>query len=424
MQRGQIFRKVLEYRIGSDGKRKPTLYGNTWYGRWRQDEIVKDADGNNAHVERRQKCEKLCEYGDRYRNERDVQPLLDAKLVPLNEGRCSPESTLSVADYVVQHFLPYAEREMKPSTVYGYRGLWRMYLAPRLSKIALRDFRCVDATNLLAAIHRDHSLSRKSLRHVKGLMSIIFAHAKRAGALDGENPVRDAGIPRAAAAGKPTHAYSADEVFAMLNALDGVARTAVALMYFCGLRPGEARAARWENYDGKTLRVCESMWRTKTTTPKTLDSVAPVPVAETLADVLEGTRRDSGFILSSPTGKPADLHNLAYRVVVPALTACAKCGIAKKDHDPDATALLGKRKQKDHGFIPKELPEWRGWYAFRRGLATLATSLDSQMAAKSLLRHSNVATTQQYYIKSVPDDALRVAQKMDALFQQQNAAHA
>ena len=35
----------------------------------------------------------------------------------------------------------------------------------------------------------------------------------------------------------------------MLDALDGVARLAVGFMYFTGLRPGEARAARWEDYD-------------------------------------------------------------------------------------------------------------------------------------------------------------------------------
>jgi integrase len=96
--------------------------------------------------------------------------------------------------------------------------------------------------------------------------------------LDGENPAADVGIPRAAEASKPTHAYTAEEVFAMLNSLQGTAKTAVALIYFCGLRPGEARAARWEDYDGKTLRIRASMWRKHTTLPKTTDSVAPVPV--------------------------------------------------------------------------------------------------------------------------------------------------
>lgn len=59
--------------------------------------------------------------------------------------------------------------------------------------------------------------------------------------------------------------------------------------------------------------------------------------------------------------------------------------------------------------------EWNGWYAFRRGAATLATKLESPLAAKGLLRHSNIATTQQHYIKEVPDETARVTTKVDAL---------
>jgi hypothetical protein len=94
---------------------------------------------------------------------------------------------------------------------------------------------------------------------------------------------------------------------------------------------------------------------------------------------------------------------MAARVVIPALAVCAECRKAKKEHG--------------NGHEFRNLPTWCGWYALRRGLATLATSIDSQLAAKSLLRHSNVHTTQQFYIKSVPADAIRAVEKMDALFQ-------
>ena len=211
-QKGQIFR-----------------VGKSWFGRWRRDELETNADGEKVVV-RRQHCEKLCEYGDRYRSKKDVQALLDGKLRPLNEGRCAPESTLAVSEYGENFFLPYAERELKPSTVHGYKGLWRMYLKPRLTRINPRDFRCVDATNLLADIHGQHGIGRATLRHCKALLSVIFTHAKRAGILAGENPAQDAGIPRAAEASPPTYAYTAEEVFTMLDALQGTAKTAVALI--------------------------------------------------------------------------------------------------------------------------------------------------------------------------------------------------
>lgn len=352
--------------------------GRSWYGRWREDVI------ENGAVVRKQRSEKLAEVCDLYRCKADVRPLLEDKLRPINEGHARPESTLSVAEYTRLHFLPQVEAECKPSTVNGYKAMWRMYLEPRLGKISMRDFRCVDATNLLADIHRQHGIGRATLRHCKALLSSIFTFAKQQGVLDGINPVQDAGIPRRAALSKPTHAATPEEVLAMLSTLSGVSRRAVALIYFCGLRPGEARGARWEDYDGHRLIVRHSVWRTHISTPKTAESASPVPVCDTLATILEADRRESGYILAGPSGKPVNLNNLGKRVVLPALRT------AKTD--------------------------WHGWYALRRGLATLATRVDSALAAKGLLRHSNIATTQQHYIKDVPEEAARAVEKIDALF--------
>jgi integrase len=385
--------------------------GRSWYGRWRRDELEEGADGSKIIV-RRQHAEKLCAVSDKYRTKKDVQNLLDEKLVQLNAERKSPESrmstaasTLTIAAYWADYFLPFAKRELKPSTIHGYQALWKMYLGPRLADTIIGDFRCVTATQLLAAIHEEHKLGKATLKHCKALLSSICKHAKQGGVLDGENPVKDAGIPRAAVAGKPTHASSPTEVMAMLGALKGVARTAIALMFFCGLRPGEARAVEWRDYDEKkkTLRIRSSLWRGHMTAPKTPDSVATQVVPDTLGDILAESPRSDGYILKSPLGKPIDLYNLTSRVIVPALTLCANCQKEKAEHD----AI-------DHEFQP--LPKWRGFYAFRRGIATLATSVDSQLAAKSLLRHSNISTTQSHYIKSVPEDALRAATKIDALF--------
>jgi integrase len=148
------------------------------------------------------------------------------------------------------------------------------------------------------------------------------------------------------------------------------------------------------------------MWRSFLTDPRTADSIATQLVPETLAEILAETRRESGYILTSTMGKPIDLHNLTSRVIVPALSRCAVCRKGEIEH------------LTDHEFSP--LPKWRGFYGLRRGLATLAASLDTPLASKSLLRHSNIATTNAFYIKSVSADVVRAVARMDALFQ--NAA--
>jgi integrase len=335
---------------------------------------------------------------------------LEAKLRPVNENRVTAESTLTVEKYLNDYFLVYAKAKLKPSTAHGYAGLARMYLSPRLAKmeiigrrgpITLRDFRPVNGTRLLEAIHRDHGLGRKSLRHCKALLSSVFAHAIAEGALDGINPVIGSRIPIEADGPAESHAYTSEEFSAMLDVLPGTAKLAVALMGFCALRPGEARAATWENYDGKSLRVWQSMWRKELTSPKTAASEAFVPVPPALAEILGPFRAESGYILAGPSGKSADLHNLAARVVVPALARCVKCG------EPEHAA-------NGHEYQP--IVKWSGWYGLRRGAATYIASTATVLAAKSLLRHKNIATTQAHYVKSVSTEAILASEKMDGFY--------
>jgi integrase len=263
--------------------------GGSWYGRWREDVL------EEGRVIRKQRSVKLADVSDRYRTKADVRPLLAEKLRPINEGRHRPESTLPVADFVEDFYLPFVKENYKPSTSVGYQKIWKKHLAPRLSQITLRDFRTVDAANLLAEIHRQNKLGRTMLKHIKAFLSGVFTYAKNQGALDGINPVQDAMIPKKAAAPEETHAATLEEVLAMMDTLDKAgekkARAAVAVMFFAGLRPGEARGVCWEDFDGKRLFVRRSIWRVWTTSPKTESSVKPVPVIEPLLGILaEGAR--------------------------------------------------------------------------------------------------------------------------------------
>ena len=200
-------------------------------------------------------------------------------------------------------------------------------------------------------------------------------------------------IPKKAAAPKETHASTPDEVLSSMDALENAgelqACTAVALMFFAGLRPGEARGARWQDFDGKRLNVRQSIWRTHATEPKTVEANKPVPIIDPLRSLLAQLRAldgnpTAGPILRSPLGKPLNLDNLAKRKVRPILAAAGM--------------------------------EWHGWYALRRGIATLGNAVEKDaMAAKGLLRHASVTTTQKYYIKEVPEVTLKAMEKVEAL---------
>jgi integrase len=258
---------------------------------------------------------------------------------------------------------------------------------------------------------------RSSLKHAKSLLSGVFTYAKNLGVLDGVNPVQGTIIPRKAAAPAETHASTPDEVLTILDVLKrakGIeerqkvqAQTAIALMFFAGLRPGEARGARWEDYDDKTLSVKRSVWRKHTTDPKTASAAKPVLVIEPLREVLAKLREaegnpGNGPILRGVKGGPLDLNMLAKQVIRPAL--CNRknyCASDSKNWKP---------------------LEWEGFYSLRRGIATQLTAITHDpMAAKGLLRHSSVNTTLAHYIKDVPEVTANGMAKVEQLFSELDA---
>ena len=90
-----------------------------------------------------------------------------------------------------------------------------------------------------------------------------------------------------------------------------------------GLRPSEARGARWEHYAGRTLSVKQSVWRKHTTDPKTASSAKPVLVIEPLRELRTKLQQAEGNPVSGPIlrgvklkdskPRPLDVNMLAKR---------------------------------------------------------------------------------------------------------------
>jgi integrase len=247
---------------------------------------------------------------------------------------------------------------------------------------------------MLASANTLAGLSRNSLKRIKSLLSGAFNTAKRLGYLNDINPIHGASIPRSKEPTE-TYAYSLDEIKSMLAVLEEPTRTVVLTAALTGLRKGEIRGLRWEDFNGTQLNVNRSMWNSIFNPPKTRRSAAPVPVVKELADALEDHRERMGklavgLIFQAGNGQPLNLDNLARRVIIPAVEKCVKCQQSEADHKPEG-----------HMFEVGKL-QWHGWHAFRRGLATNlhAIRVDDK-TIQQILRHSNIGLTQNVYIKSL-----------------------
>jgi integrase len=354
--------------------------GSLWLLRYYDSEFA--ADGS---VRRVQKTKKLAAVGLECPNKTTARDLARKFLESINLARNTPESAMTLTRFTEDRYLPFVEEHKRISTFRGYRNMWRGYLKPRC-EIMLREFRTVDCERILDSIAKEHKLTSTTLAHIKAFLSGVFRFAKRQGVIDFENPVRDVVLPRGKTPGE-THAYSLEEITLMLNVLPEPASTIVAVAAFTGVRKGELRGFLWENYDGEHVLISQSFWRGHALEPKTRQSKAPVPVIRQLSRMLDSHRSISGnpangLMFVSTVGKPVNLDALAADVIVPLVT---KAGV-----------------------------QWHGWHAFRRGLATNLHQLGvADKTIQRILRHANVAVTQNCYIKTADSEVAAAMEQFE-----------
>jgi integrase len=143
--------------------------------------------------------------------------------------------------------------------------------------------------------------------------------------------------------------------------------------------------------------------------PKTEQRKAVVPVIPKLQLILNQYRLsrgnpESGVMFANAAGQPLCLNNLCNRVILPALNRCAVC---KKAED--------KHTEEDHEYNRDgSLPEWHGYHACRRGLATNLHDLGiDDKTIQRIMRHSNVSVTQKCYIKTLPKQVTDAMEKLE-----------
>lgn len=263
------------------------VHHGAWFVRYRA--RVWAADGS---IRLTQKAKKLGSVAD-YPLESQIMPLKIEYMHRVNAGKFTPESGMTLAEFVEKVYLPYTE-ELRESTKKGYREIWKNHIRDRVGHIRMREFRTVDASKMLKAIAGENDLSKTTLQHIKSVLSGVFTHAKNEGAFDGVNPVQDTRIPRNAREPDETYAYDLAQIRCLLEPLPLLPRAVVATASFAGLRRGELRGLEWPDYTGESLTVSRSIWKTFPNRPKTRASAKAVPVIRQLAEILNAFRTSMG----------------------------------------------------------------------------------------------------------------------------------
>lgn len=335
-------------------------------------------------------------------------------LVSINKQH-TLETMPRLGDFIESSYLPWTKGQKKPSTHRGYRDIYEDHFKSRVADVWLRDVQppliqsWLDDIAATAKTEDGQKLTTKTLQHFKSFLSGVFKRAIQLGYYSGVNPVRGTDTPKGRASDE-TDAYDLSDTQTIIALLPEPASTIAALAGYAGLTRSEIRGLLWENYDGSLIRVTQAVWGSHIGTPKTdarKDDVAVIAVLRKKLDLwrLQCGEPKTGLMFQSSTGTPLDLNNLLYRTIQPILNGCAVCQKPKGECEGPTHAY--KRDA--------SLPHWRGWHAFRRGLATrLHDAGVNDLTIQRILRHSDVSVTRKSYIKRLPSQVTAAMNLIEA----------
>lgn len=333
---------------------------------------------------------RLAPVGGAYRTAASVQQLADDAIAKLQGSNAKPTSTEDFERFLDRNYLPYVRRERAITTAKTYETLLK-YLRPHIGKIELREIRSSTVQRILEGLKTAKpNLVQNTLTKCKRFLSSAWKYAKVLDLVDGANPVDAVKTPKGQR-NRATHACSLEEVRAVYEAVPEEYKALISVFAFCGLRPEEVKGLKWEDFDGENLHIRRVVVNGGTVVEgtKTEASAAPVPCNE---DVIADLKRHramttgNGFIFHGrDANKPLRIENDLRRVLRPLFK---KAGIT-----------------------------WYGWYAFRRGTATtLHEHGTDDKTIQGVMRHSELRTTQNIYIKTNTEAAREAMGKVHATF--------
>lgn len=336
----------------------------------------------------------LCNHVGEHRSLKTLDQVRAAILSSVNaqnkDAVTGRESDMRVVDFWSQRYLPYCETVMqssgrplkKASTVRSYRQIWQQHLVDHFGDTTLRQYTPKTGTRFLRTLIG--TSNRNTISHIKALMGSIFRLAVSEERIS-TNPIHDVQSPTDAVAPATTRHYTMEQAENIISALiDHVdAQLLMSLLCFLGLRPSEAAALRWEDFDTESVSIRRGFVRGKIDTPKSASSVASLPLIDQVRVPLLlwsqacGSPKDGWLFPASSGDLPIDISNLARTVIVP---ICKKVGI-----------------------------EWKGLHAGRRGACTaiIEATNGNYAVAQALLRHKSMKTTLDVYKKAITQNGFK-----------------
>jgi integrase len=331
-----------------------------------------------------QKSHRLCSIKDGANKAKQLLTEFLADRVNIGRENAGPMRVVAFWDDVYWPFLE-NDSALKPSTIHGYKQVWREHLQLHFGTLCLHEYTTGKLSQLLTSLAKTKRPG--TIASVKWLASAIFAHAVATDHCE-MNPCRDAKVLGKGLEKRQTGAYTLEEAENGINALiDNLqAQVIMALCFFGGLRKGEIATLKWEDFDGVCIHVRRALSRGVVGSPKSTKSIRTIPIIKQVCTLLTLWRTKSNgseWMFPSERNTPLNLDLLAVSVIRPTF---AKAGVP-----------------------------WKGYHAGRRGLGAKLKALTGNSAAgRDMLGHFDERVTQEHYERPLPETSAHGARLLEA----------
>ena len=371
-------RRFQKGSIRKRGQRNPV-----WELQWWEDYIT--ADGT---IGRRRESMILGAVADL--TKRQARKAADEFLLPLNQGKRMPHSTLTFVEFVERYFIPNALPTLKISTQKRYARTLKTHLLPAFGEMRLCDIQTLAIQQFVLAKIAG-GLGWEAADHLRTLLSKIFVTAKQWGYVSGDNPAAGVRLPGKQPV-REKHVLLPEQIPALLACLAEPVRTMAEIGILAGLRVGEILGLRWRDLDFRSgqIRVEQAVYRGMIGSPKTKGSRRTVPMPGRLREALMrlyGQSRNAEpdhLVFQTAKGTPYSDTNLLHRHIKP---AGQKLGMP-----------------------------WLSWHVFRRTHATLFQAAGGSLKeAQAQLGHAKMSTTLDVYTQALPHSQRAAVERLAEL---------
>jgi integrase len=252
---------------------------------------------------------------------------------------------------------------------------------PRFSTTPVSDIRKMDVEAWFSTLPLSRGTATNILTEFRAIMEYALENE-----LIKRNPARGVLLPVKMRAPARTAPYTIDEARTILAALHGSDRLMIAIMLFCGVRPGEVLALRCGDVNDPFLVIDEST--------------------------------DGGGRY-----KATKTRRTRYVAIPSGLLAQLRAHVASSTGEPDEPLFPGQHNRAlwtVGGFlrhIGRALNGRIAGFNLRRLRATCATYLDADVAdRRDLLGHTSETTTLNHYISGVPERQIAAVDRLEKQF--------